>query len=409
MKVYKGMRAFTPDEYKGLQTILDGWISAAEKNGFMQYKTPLIDPIELYKNKTSEEILSEQTYSFVDRGGRNVLLRPEITPGTSIMIAGLKKNRNLSVPYKVFTIGSVFRYESVQKGRTREHIQFNVDIFGESSLWADAEIITTAFDSIEKVGLNKKDFIVKINDREHIENNLIKAGIKKKNIQEILHLLDKKKKISLSEFNKQLKKITNINIKKINSALKETPNSINEIKKYFPSKSNIKIEYDPNIIRGFNYYTGIIFEIYAKKENISTRSIAGGGRYDTLVESYGDEKVHAVGFGMGDVTLSNHINSKKIISNTTNTKILLCSTENASEISGYEAANSIKKEFNVSFVGYVQKKKLSELYKKADSENRLCVISYDGKKYIIRNLKTRKDTIHKNIRTILHSLQEYFI
>ena len=167
--------------------------------------------------------------------------------------------------------------------------------------------------------------------------------------------------------------------------------------------------YDHPIVRDFIYYTGIIFEIYAKKNNISTRSIAGGGRYDKLVESYGGSPVSAVGFGMGDVILSQHIESKKTKQSVPRSGLILCTTDENSVLSGYIATRNIRNGLPISFVGFVNEGKLSDLYKKSDSENKSCVVSYNGSSYTIRDLEKRKDAVCKNEKDLISKLKKYNI
>ena len=296
----KGMRVFPPKEHEKLSQVLNGWTEAAVVHGFLQYKTSVLESVDIYADKTSEEIMREQTYRFTDRGGREVLLRPEITPGVSTMVVDLQKNRKLIQPFKVFSIGSVFRYENTQKGRSREHIQFNVDLFGDESAWADAEVIEVAFTSIEKIGFQKSDFIVRLNDRASMQQTIADLGIPTDSIKEVLRLLDKRDKISEKEFEKELSAygVTSV---ALDDSLQEPPKRIREVIELL--SESVPAEYDPKIVRGFDYYTGMVFEIYAKDRTTASRSVTGGGRYDALIESYGGDPLPAVGFGMGDVVL----------------------------------------------------------------------------------------------------------
>ena len=296
----KGMRVFPPKEHEKLSQVLAGWVGASTAYGFLQYKTSVLESVDIYLDKTSDEIMREQTYRFTDRGGRDVLLRPEITPGVSNMVVELQKNRAFHSPLKVFSIGSVFRYENTQKGRSREHIQLNVDIFGDDSAWTDAEVIAVAFGSLEKMGFQKSDFIVYLNDRSSMEERLSELGLPEKSLREMLRLLDKRDKISEKEFADELSSY-NITVTALDDALNETPKRVREIMTLLPS--DIPTEYNPKIVRGFDYYTGMVFEIYAKEKKIASRSVTGGGRYDTLIESYGGDPLPAVGFGMGDVVV----------------------------------------------------------------------------------------------------------
>ena len=321
----KGMRVFTPDEHTKLAQVLHGWVDAAVLCGFRQYKTSVLESADIYTDKTSEEIMREQTYRFTDRGGRDVLLRPEITPGVSTMVVDLQKKRAFKPPFKIFSIGSVFRYENTQKGRSREHIQYNVDIFGSDAVWADAEVITVAFTALEKIGFQVKDFVVRLNDRATMEQVLTNFGLSENALQEVMRLLDKKGKMNRKEFAEHLSAydITDV---ALDDALREIPERVREVMELLPD--TISAEYDPNIVRGFDYYTGIVFEIYAKDQKIAPRSVAGGGRYDTLIASYGGNPLPAIGFGMGDVVLLDCLEAYNLKTSEAGIVIALCVTNN---------------------------------------------------------------------------------
>ena len=388
---YKGMRLFKPNQHIELERINNAYLNASRLFGFSQYKTPILDSAEVYENKTSEEIMDKQTYSFSDRGDRNVVLRPEITPGVAIMIKEMQESRELLIPAKVFSIGSVFRYENPQKGRTREHIQLNADIFGSSESWAEMEIIELVFKVIEELKLNKKDFVVRINDRKFMQDVLIQLGIDKDDLLPIFRLLDKRNKISLKELRNELKKLTDISIEKIDSMLSIEPESIKKLR-LLTTLEDITIEYDPTIVRGFDYYTGIVFEFYAKDKKILERSIAGGGRYDNLIESYGGSKLPVVGVGIGDVSLQYCINAfEKDKKKYAQIPFVLTVTNKDYINKGYKTAHEISTTIQISFIGYTLEKKLTDIYKKYEKGLHKAVISFDGKRYNVRNLETRKD------------------
>lgn len=373
---YKGMRVFTPQDYTNLEQITDIWVKVAKRYGFLQYKTSILDPIEIYKDKTSEEILKEQTYSFKDRGGRDVVIRPEITPGLAKMMVGM--GREIKYPYKVFSIGSVFRYETEQRGRKREHIQFNADIFGTKSLWSESEVINLAVETLIELGVKEKDIEIRLNDRDHMEN-IIEGSkeIKRK----VFRLLDKRSKISKQELENELSIIdSNLSLNEIDKKLKTSPETIDSLKK---AVTKGKVIYDSSIIRGFDYYTGIVFEIYVKGYE---RSIAGGGRYDNLIESYGGEKTSAVGFGMGDTSLLEMLpktNQKKAIET-----VFLITEDVKYEQKALSLADNLRNKVNVSYLG--TPKKVSDIYKRAENEGieKVIVLSNNT---IIRNIKTKKD------------------
>ena len=406
------MRCFTPRSYRTLEHILSSWTYSAQSHGFEQYMTPLLDPLEIYEGKTSEEILQEQTFSFTDRGGREVVLRPEITPGVSSMMAALQQDRTIRPPYKLFSIGSVFRYEREQKGRTREHIQFNVDIFGEKELWAEAEVLSVAFSSFEHMGFSKDDFIVRLNDRREIEKRLLHISVAQEALPSLLRLLDAQKKLSSDQFETALAEITPVAWETVNSALSQEPAAdepLGQLLHVLLPQLGIPAVYDPTIVRGFDYYTGVVFEIFAKDTEKAPRSIAGGGRYDTLIASYGGDSLPAVGFGMGDVLLGDLLSEEDGF---VATEIVLCGP---SSLEGLRVAHVLRSElgFYSSYIGMVPEDHLSRIYKYYESEGVLYVLSLSENGVgLLRDLTKRTSIeipLHANSKELARSLQDILL
>ena len=399
MQEYKGMRLFPPVKHRQLSGVLEAWVAAAETRGFEQYKTPLIDPIELYTGKTSEEIINEQTFRFTDRGGREVLLRPEITPGAGAMVASMQKSRDLPVPFKGFSIGSVFRYEKPQKGRTREHIQFNADIFGADGAWADAEVIEVIFDALERMGLEKKNFVVRVNDRNAISSSLLAEGVSEAKLEDTLRMLDRRDKMEDAVFEKKLHAAADISVGAVDRILRREPKSVTELISILPD--DISAEYSPGIVRGFDYYTGIVFEVYAKDAELASRSIAGGGRYDNLVESYGGKPLSAVGFGMGDTALLNCLEVFDIPVPKRKTVIAVCTAENALEsYTKYRAA----RHNNSMFIGTVNGKKMADTYKRCQKSGFEYVVCIEKNGVAVRDLLTRETKKEKTLSGALEKI-----
>ena len=380
------MRVFPPKEHRNLSRVLAGWSDAAQAYGFLQYKTSVLDAVDLYDNKTSDEIMQEQTYRFTDRGGRDILLRPEITPGATSMLVTLQKERALKPPYKVFSIGSVFRYENTQKGRSREHIQFNADLFGDAGAWADAEVITLAFAALENIGFQKNDFIVYLNDRATLERALIEIGLPEPSLQEALRLLDKQDKMNEKEFAEQLAAY-GVTSTALADALREPPARVREIMALLPD--TVTAEYNPKIVRGFDYYTGVVFELFTKDKKVASRSVAGGGRYDKLVESYGGSPLPAVGFGMGDVVLLDCLEAFGIAMPNISPSAVLYVTDEQAVQNGIQAASALRRHIPVSFIGVVAPKKVSERYKYYEQMEVPYVVGLDGTSFSVRTLATR--------------------
>jgi len=392
------MRVFPPHEHEKLTQVLNGWVDAATTYGFQQYKTSVLESTDIYTDKTSEEIMREQTYRFTDRGGRDVLLRPEITPGVSTMVVDLQKKRGFKTPFKVFSIGSVFRYENTQKGRSREHIQFNVDLFGNDTAWADAEVIALAFTALEKIGFKKDDFIVRMNDRAILEGTLTELGATKNTLRDIMRLLDGREKINQKEFDEQLSTY-GITTVALDDALRETPERVRTVIELLPD--TISTEYNPKIIRGFDYYTGIVFEIYAKEQKIAPRSVAGGGRYNTLIESYGGEPLPAIGFGMGDVVLLDCLEAYNLETPAAGPVAVLYTTDEQSTVKGIGAATALRQHMPTSFIGVIPQKKTTDTYKYYEQLKAQYVIGLHDSSFVVRVLAERKTETFTTIEEVV--------
>jgi histidyl-tRNA synthetase len=287
---YKGVRDFYPEDQAVQNHIFDVWKRVARRYGYEEYSASLLEPTELYASKTSDEIVSEQTYTFEDRGGRSVTLRPEMTPSVARLVAG--RRRELSFPVRWFSIPNCFRYERPQRGRTREFWQLNADIFGAAGPEAEIEIISLAYDIMKEFGAQDTDFEIRVHDRGALKSALVGTGLSEEGAEKELSLLDKGKSSAT------LPRDPDLNTTKLLAALADAgvPNA----------------RFDETLIRGFQYYTGTVFEVYdTNPEN--PRSLFGGGRYDRLLELFGDEKVPAVGFGMGDVIIRDFLETHGLL------------------------------------------------------------------------------------------------
>jgi len=304
---YKGVRDFYPEDMFVLDYITSVWHEVLQSYGFEHYSASILESTELYESKTSDEIVNEQTYNFIDRGDRKVTLRPEMTPTVARMIA--KRQRELAFPLRWYSIPNVFRYERPQKGRLREHWQLNADIFGISGIDAEVETIDIAYQVMIRFGLKESDFVIRINDRKILDETMESLGLDGDKKKEFIRLLDKKDKID--DFNDKAFKILGKNYDIVTK-----PSS--EIKKIIKKLNGLGIKnivFDPNMVRGFDYYTGVVFEIFdTNPEN--RRSIFGGGRYDNLLEMFGVNKVPTIGFGMGDVTIKDVLESRDLLPKT---------------------------------------------------------------------------------------------
>lgn len=326
---YKGTRDFYPDDMRFRAWMFGIMRRTVQLYGYEEYDAPLLESYDLYKAKTGEEIVGRQLYDFIDKGERHVAIRPEMTPSLARMVAA--KNRDLPKPIRWYSVPNLWRYEAPGHGRLREHWQLNVDIFGINSFQAEVEIIKLACDILFAFRAPKGSFKVKISHRKILSGFLKNSlGLSGESDQAIAKILDKKNKISVAEFESQVKaylpepdkqieliyKYLSSNIQNISEVGGIGEDVILEIKSLFETLGKLGladyIEFDPSIIRGFDYYTGFIFEIFdTNPEN--KRSLYGGGRYDNLIGLFSNEELSGIGFGLGDVTLQNFLKSHNLI------------------------------------------------------------------------------------------------
>ena len=331
MKIEKvrGTRDFYPEEKRIQNFIFGVWKEVAEKYGYEEVDGPLIEPIELWQEKSGEEI-DKQMYTITDQSERKLAVRPEMTPTVARMVS--QKQRELPKPIKWYSIQRFWRYEKPQSGRLREFWQLNLDVLGTSEISGDAEVAATAVEIMLKFGLSEKDFYVRINNRKLMKSLLSSLGIADDKIKELCRLIDKRDKMQGAEFStmlsefglspKQLSELMKIldspdyfekiDEKKLDDDGKQGLLEINKMLSYISSFGFLKYcRVDLSLMRGLDYYTSNVFEVFdADKE---FRAIAGGGRYDNLVALFGGEKCPGVGYAMGDVVLGLFLEKKNRI------------------------------------------------------------------------------------------------
>jgi len=325
---YKGVRDFYPRDYFIQQYLHETMRDVVEHFGYEEYATSILEPSELYAAKTSEEIVNEQTYSFEDRGGRNVTLRPEMTPSVARLVA--QKRRELPLPLRLYSIPNVFRYERPQRGRLREHWQLNCDLFGVSALEGDIEVILLAYELMRAFGATESEFEIRINHRGVIPETL--ALLAKRNTltfpkakqSALIRLMDRKDKMKANVYADALTELLgeelsmvvqrDYNPGMIRQLMQESESGQRffELLEELDRRGITNVAHDPYLMRGFDYYTGMIFEVFdTNKEN--NRSLFGGGRYDNLMELFGQDPLPTVGFGMGDVTLRDFLETHSLL------------------------------------------------------------------------------------------------
>lgn len=336
---YKGVRDFYPEDMAAEKYLFSVMRRAVESFGYVEYGASILEPTELYASKTSEEIVNEQTYTFVDRGGRSVTLRPEMTPTLARMVAA--KRRELGFPLRWYSIPNVFRYERPQRGRLREHWQLNCDLFGISGIEAETELIMLAHRIMLDFGAKESDFEIRVGSRAAVQKIAGGHKLSKEKTRSLFSLIDRGKKISDDDFKRELNAF---GIQPKELFPHTIPKNIQELILTL-AKAGIKnVQYDPTTVRGFDYYTDVVFEVFDTNPK-NNRSLFGGGRYDNLLSAFGQESIPAVGFGMGDVTLRDFIETRNLLPRyRSTTDLYICVADDAGKRYSEELAEKLRAE-----------------------------------------------------------------
>jgi histidyl-tRNA synthetase len=332
---YKGTRDFYPEEKRIQNYIFSIWRKVSESYGYEEYGAPVLEPLEIYVAKSGQELANDQTYSFVDRGGRTVAIRPEMTPTISRMVAA--RRQELAYPARLYSIANFMRYERPQRGREREFWQLNVDIFGDDGVSAEAEIITLSDTIMKETGAKPDDYVIKINNRKLINFMMAQyLGLDAVQAQFMIKLLDRKDKISQQDFIDQATEVfgelADVGLPKINALLNATSMAdlpveirdsaaVTEVQELFTLLERAEVKslvFDITLMRGFDYYTGMVFEVFDTNPD-NNRALFGGGRYDGLVGLFGSEPISAVGVAPGGTTFLNFLQSHNLMPKLTST------------------------------------------------------------------------------------------
>ncbi len=320
---YKGTRDYYPEEKRLQNYIFDTWKKVVERFGYEEYGAPILENLEVYAAKSGQELVNEQTYTFTDRGGRTVAIRPEMTPTVSRMVAA--RRQELAYPARLFSIANFMRYERPQRGREREFWQLNVDVFGVDAISADIEIITIADAILKEFGAKAGDYVIRVNNRKLIHYMMAEyLGLDVVGAQQMIKLFDRRNKITEQDFEEQallilgesqkddIEKIKQIIDAQTIDALPEELQraaAIDEIKSVFDGLSKAGVDgaiFDATLMRGLDYYTGTVFEVFDTHPD-NNRSLFGGGRYDGLVGLFGAEPISAVGMAPGNTMIENFL------------------------------------------------------------------------------------------------------
>ena len=322
----RGTRDFYPEDMRLRNWLFDNFTNASLLHGFEEYDAPVLEYEELYTRKQGEEI-TQQLYSFQDKGNRKVALRPEMTPSLARMV--MARAGGLPMPIKWFSIPQCWRYERTQRGRGREHYQWNVDIWGTTEISADAELISVLVTFFEGIGLTAKDIVIRVSSRKVLEEVLGSLGLEGDIFAQTCIIVDKMDKLSSDVIEDQLSNLghdskvvmtiqTVLGIKDMNSlkeALKDESVAVSELNLLFDAIDSYGIsewvEFDASIVRGLAYYTGAVFEAHDRTGEF--RAICGGGRYDKLLSTLGGKDLPATGFGFGDMVIMELLAEKGLI------------------------------------------------------------------------------------------------
>lgn len=330
-KPYKGARDFYPEDKRVQNYMFNKWRETAERFGYQEYDAAILEPLELYTAKSGDEIVNEQTYLFEDRGGRQVVIRPEMTPTVSRMVAA--RRQELPYPLRWYSIPNFWRYERPQRGRLREFWQLNVDIFGVAGPEAETELVTLIDAMFKNFGATSDMYEIRINNRE-LMNYLFTdyLGLDESQSKAVSKLIDRIHKMERTAFIEKVdaalsaeqrstgiteKLLALLDAKKLTD-LPQQAQDHQSAKDLASMLGQLQVtgvasaQFDITIMRGLDYYTGIVFEVFdTDPEN--NRAMLGGGRYDGLVALFGVAPVPTVGFGWGDVTLQNFLESHRLM------------------------------------------------------------------------------------------------
>lgn len=429
-----GFRDFYPQELAERTFITNVWRSVAARYAFVEYDGPPLEPLELYTKKSGEEIVG-QLYNFDDKGGRAVALRPEMTPTVARMV-GARANA-LRKPVRWFSIPQLFRYERQQKGRLREHYQLNVDIFGEASATADAELLATALDMMRALGLGPDDVRARVSDRRLLRAMLTAIRIADSAHDELFTIIDKIERTPRAVVDEKLVALgidsdtalrlhallklrtpgelrTALALESSTPAGRAAEERIAEMEQYLDFVAQLGVadyvQLDLTIVRGLAYYTGIVFELFDAKGEF--RAIAGGGRYDTLLESLGGPSLPALGFGMGDVVLGELLRARGLMKATgAAIDVWIAGGERTADMRAVMALAAVLRGKGLSVEYALRPQQLGKQFKSASTAGAkqaviipLTTDAAGGSEFTIRDLASGQQTKYPNADAVVRAL-----
>jgi histidyl-tRNA synthetase len=414
-KPYRGTRDFFPQEKRLQNYLFDHMKKTAESFGYEPYDGPLLEEVELYKAKSGEELINDQIYSFTDRGERFVAIRPEMTPTLARLVAQV--HREESKPIRWYSIPNLMRYEKPQKGRLREHWQFNCDIFGAPGRSGEVEILQVAINLLESYGANQEHFEILINDRTIVDtifSKLIKAN--EEETYALYKIVDKAKKVPQEALVKMFNEKTELtedsqkiffeylSLESFDALITflnqyDSKDVANEFSQLIDQLKELNLIqyclYDPTIVRGLDYYTGIVFEIFDKSPE-NRRALCGGGAYANLLQIFNEPSLPGVGFGLGDVTLKDFLTSHNLVNSfekPENDLLFTFQTESARK-QAIKMANALRKS-NLKVISTLEPLKFKKVFPTASKKGaRFVALLGDNElsenKVSIKNLETKE-------------------
>ena len=408
---YKGTRDFFPEQMRLRNYIFSKMAEVSELYAYEPYDGPMVEELDLYRAKSGEELINDQVYKFIDRGDREVAIRPEMTPTVARMVAQI--HREVAKPLRWYSFPNLMRYEKPQKGRLREFWQYNADIFGAPEGLGEVEIIQVAVAIMQSFGANSSHFEILINDRRFVDSVFTEVlscddGQKTR----LYRLVDKSTKIPMEKVLEEAlvilqdpQKVTvfqkYLNTKSFTEVKEWLTHSQSTLPAFLGRLETLGLEefvkFDPTIVRGLDYYTGVVFEIFDKHPD-NRRAVAGGGAFANLLAIFGEQPLPGVGFGMGEVTLTDFLKTHQLLPDLSkqNIDILIAHTDETSEAHVFALAHHLRsKQIKVEvFLGEAKPKKI---FSYTDKKQPTFVVMMNAEEIAselqFKNLKTKE--VHK--------------
>jgi histidyl-tRNA synthetase len=396
----KGTRDFYPDQMAVRTWMYQTIREVTVLFGYEEYDAPILERVELYAAKSGEELVNEQAFVFKDRGGDAIALRPELTPSLARMVA--QRQRELTFPLRWWSFGPFWRYERPQKGRTREFFQWNIDMVGADSPEMDAELVAVCATFFRKVGLSPEQIVILVNSRRLMEAALLEIGIPAEQHVPVFRLIDRKDKMKADAWVEYAAEIglSQGQLSSLENLLTQTElwERSEELKRFFAALDAFEVreyvQFEPQIVRGLDYYTGIIFE--GRDRDKEGRAILGGGRYDNLVSDVGGDRLPGVGFAMGDVMLTLVLQKYGLVPKpaTLPDAVLVTIFDESRRLSAIQLASDLRRK-GVCVVSYPEAARLDKQLRYADKLGiRLAVIRGPDEEargeVAVKNLLTRE-------------------